>query len=68
MCCMGLIGLFMAIGGWGLLKDENSIGLVRLLGFFIIVGSGMFVLLGLFALVGMAGSDPSTWSQYWGMP
>jgi hypothetical protein len=65
MCWVGLVGLFMLFGGWALLKDENSIGLVRLVGFFIIVASGTMLLLGLFALIGMMGSDPSTWGTYW---
>jgi hypothetical protein len=66
MCWTGIVGLFMLFGGWSLLKNEDSIGLVRLVGFFIIIASGMLLLLGLFALVGMLSSDPSTWGSYWG--
>lgn len=65
MCWAGIVGLFMLFGGWGLLKNENSIGLVRLVGFFIIIASGMLLLAGLFGVIGMLGSDPSTWGSYW---
>lgn len=53
MCWVGLVGILMAIGGWSLLKDGSQIGLVNLLGFFIIVTSLLFMGMGVLGLVAL---------------
>ena len=55
MCCTGIVGIWMALAGWFLLKNENSIRLVNLFGFFMIVASLMFIGIGIFGLMDLLG-------------
>jgi hypothetical protein len=55
MCCAGIVGIWMALAGWFLLKDKNSIGLVNVFGFFMIVASVMFIGLGIVGLADLLG-------------
>jgi cytochrome c biogenesis protein CcdA len=56
-CCFGVIGIFLALIGWKMLKQyewgvfPNSV--IGILGFFVLAFSGVFLLAGLCGLAGL---------------